>query len=65
MSRYITRSILIGIPTILGISFVLFAVISLAPNDPVSQVALTPAIPPAVRENMRHQVGLDQPSPLR
>jgi len=65
MSRYITRSILIGIPTILGISFVLFAVISLAPNDPLAQFALNPAIPPEVRENLRHQLGLDQPWPLR
>jgi peptide/nickel transport system permease protein len=65
MSRYITRSILIGIPTVLGISFVLFAVISLAPNDPLAQFALNPAIPPEVRENLRHQLGLDQPWPLR
>ena len=41
------------------------AVISLAPNDPLAQFALNPAIPPEVRENLRHQLGLDQPWPLR
>src|SRR5678815_4997186 len=65
MNRFIIRQILVAIPTILGISFVLFAVISLAPNDPMSQFALNPAIPPEVRENIRHQLGLDQPWPIR
>jgi peptide/nickel transport system permease protein len=65
MNRHIVRSLLIAIPTILGISFVIFAVLSLAPNDPMAQFALNPAIPPAVRENIRHQLGLDQPWPVR
>lgn len=65
MNRYIIRQILIAIPTILGISFVIFMVLSLAPNDPMSQFAVNPAIPPEVRENIRHQLGLDQPWPIR
>ncbi len=65
MNRYIVRSILVAIPTILGISFVIFAVLSLAPNDPMSQFAANPAVPPEVRENIRHQLGLDQPWPIR
>jgi peptide/nickel transport system permease protein len=65
MNRYIVRSFLVAIPTILGISFVIFAVLSLAPNDPLSQFAANPAVPPEVRENIRHQLGLDQPWPIR
>src|SRR5712692_10322090 len=65
MNRFIIRSILIAIPTILGISFVIFAVLSLAPNDPMSQFAANPAVPPEVRENIKHQLGLDQPWPVR
>jgi peptide/nickel transport system permease protein len=65
MNRFIVRSILIAIPTILGISFVIFAVLSLAPNDPMSQFAANPAVPPEVRENIKHQLGLDQPWPIR
>src|ERR671930_1003913 len=47
------------------ISFVLFAVLSLAPGDPLSQFAATPAVPPEVRENIRRSLGLDQPWPVR
>lgn len=65
MNRYIIRSILIALPTILGISFVIFAVLSLAPNDPMSQFALNPAIPIEVRENIKRSLGLDQPWPIR
>jgi peptide/nickel transport system permease protein len=65
MNRYIIRSILIAIPTILGISFVIFAVISLAPNDPMSQFGLNPAIPLEVRERIRESLGLNQPWPIR
>ncbi|MBI3732313.1 MAG: ABC transporter permease [Chloroflexi bacterium] len=65
MNRYIIRSVLIALPTILGISFVIFAVLSLAPNDPMSQFALNPAIPFEVRENIRRSYGLDQPWPIR
>ena len=61
MNRYIVRSILVAIPTILGISFVIFMVLALAPNDPMSQFALNPAIPQAVRERIRESLGLNQP----
>jgi len=47
------------------ISFVLFAVLSLAPGDPLSQFAANPAVPPEVRENIKRSLGLDQPWPIR
>ena len=65
MSRYVTRRILLAIPTLLLISFVLFAILSLAPGDPLSQFAANPAVPPEVRENIRRSLGLDQPWPVR
>ena len=65
MSRYLIRRVLLAIPTLLLISFVLFAIISLAPGDPLSQFAANPAVPPEVRENIRHSLGLDQPWPVR
>jgi peptide/nickel transport system permease protein len=65
MNRYLIRRILTAIPTLLGISFVIFAVLSFAPNDPLSQFALNPSITPEVRENIRISLGLDQPWPLR
>lgn len=65
MSRYLLRRILSAIPTLLGISFVIFAVLSFAPNDPLSQFALNPSITADVRENIRVSLGLDQPWPIR
>ena len=43
----------------------LFAILSLAPGDPLSQFAANPAVPPEVRENIRRSLGLDQPWPVR
>jgi peptide/nickel transport system permease protein len=37
------RRILIAIPTLLIISFVIFAILALAPGDPLAQFALNPA----------------------
>ena len=65
MSRYLVRRLLTAIPTLLLISFVLFAVLSLAPGDPLSQFAANPSVPPEVRENIRRSLGLDQPWPVR
>lgn len=65
MSQYILRRVLIAIPTLLVISFVLFAILSLAPGDPLAQFALNPAIPESTRELIRTQLGLDQPWHIR
>ena len=65
MGQYILRRVLIAIPTLLLISFVLFAILSLAPGDPLSQFAANPAVPESVRVQIRVQLGLDQPWPIR
>lgn len=65
MNQYFIRRILLSIPTLLVISFIIFAVLSLAPNDPMAQFALNPAVPVEVRENIRRSLGLDQPWPVR
>src|SRR3977135_2815589 len=65
MGRYLVRRVLLAIPTLLLISFVLFAVLSLAPGDPLSQFAPTPSVPPEGRDNIRRSLGLDDPWPVR
>src|SRR6266852_6461647 len=65
MSRYLVRRVLLAIPTLLIISFVLFAVLSLAPGDPLAQFAANPSVPPEVRDNIRRALGLDDPWPVR
>jgi len=65
MGRYILRRLLIAIPTLLVISFVVFAILAIAPGDPMAQFAANPAVPPEVRANIRRSLGLDQPWPIR
>lgn len=61
MGKYVLRRLLIAIPTLLLISMVVFAILALAPGDPLAQFALDPRVPPEVRENLRRSLGLDQP----
>ena len=65
MSKYLVRRLLILIPTLLGISLVLFTILALAPGDPFEELATNPNVPPEVRMNLRTQFGLDDPLPVR
>ena len=62
MSRqYIIRRVLIALPSLLGISIVLFTVLAMAPGDPFGELATNPNIPPEVRLALRAKFGLDDP----
>ena len=65
MSRYILRRLLIAIPTLIVISFVVFAILALAPTDPMAQFGADPRVPPEVRERIRESLGLNDPWPVR
>src|SRR5437868_6011268 len=65
MGRYILRRLLVALPTILVISFVVFAILVLAPGDPLASFAADPRVPPEVRENIRNGLGLNDPFPIR
>jgi peptide/nickel transport system permease protein len=65
VSRYLLHRLLISVPVLLGISVVLFSVLTLAPGDPFSELALNPNIPPEVSLNLRKQFGLDDPLVVR
>lgn len=53
------------IPSLLGISVVLFMLLALAPGDPFDELATNPAVPPEVREALRAKFGLDDPIWMR
>lgn len=65
MGRYLVRRLLISIPTLLGISVIIFAVLAFAPGDPLSQFANNPEVPEEVRQRVRDSLGLSQPVPVR
>jgi peptide/nickel transport system permease protein len=59
--QYVIRKLLIMIPSLLGISLVLFSILALAPGDPFEELATNPAVPPEVRAALRAKFGLDDP----
>ncbi|MBX3638610.1 MAG: ABC transporter permease, partial [Rubrivivax sp.] len=61
MGHYLLRRLLIAVPSLLGISIVLFTVLALAPGDPFEELATNPNVPPEVRMMLRAQLGLDDP----
>jgi peptide/nickel transport system permease protein len=63
--KYLLRRVMVIIPTLLGISMVLFSILALAPGDPFEELALNPNIPAEVRLHLRQQFGLDDPLPVR
>src|SRR5216117_346953 len=65
MSQYVLRRLMIAIPSLLGISLVLFIVLALAPGDLFSELATNPNVPPEVAAALRAKFGLDDPIYLR
>jgi peptide/nickel transport system permease protein len=61
LGAYVLRRLLIALPSLLGISVVLFTVLALAPGDPFEELATNPNVPPEVRLALRAQLGLDDP----
>lgn len=65
MGQYLVRRLLLAIPSLLGISVVLFTVLALAPGDPFEELATNPNVPAEVRTALRTKFGLDDPVPVR
>ncbi|MBB5223209.1 peptide/nickel transport system permease protein [Amaricoccus macauensis] len=63
MLTYTLRRLLFAIPTLLVISFIIFALLDLSPGDPTANLPMT--IPPEVREKIRESLGLGQPFHIR
>ena len=62
MSRaHLLRRILLAIPSLLGISVILFGVLALAPGDPFGQLVTNPNVPASVQAALRAKFGLDDP----
>lgn len=67
MKRYIVQRLLLLIPLLLGISMLTFALLHLAPGDPIAaQLGLNPrGMEPETLARLRAQMGLDDPLPLQ
>src|SRR5688572_30698258 len=65
MGKYLIRRLLIAIPSLIGISIVLFTILALAPGDPFEELATNPNVPREVAQQLRKQFGLDDPVMVR
>jgi peptide/nickel transport system permease protein len=63
MLNFTIRRLMFAVPTLLVISFIIFAILDLAPNDPTGNLPLT--IPPEVKQKIRESLGLGQPFHIR
>ena len=61
MGNYILRRLLIAVPSLIGISIILFTILALAPGDPFEDLATNPNVPAEVRLALRASLGLDDP----
>jgi peptide/nickel transport system permease protein len=62
--HYVARRLVAAVPTLLGVSVVVFMMVRLLPGDPARIVAGLLATESEV-EHIRHQLGLDQPAPAQ
>jgi ABC-type dipeptide/oligopeptide/nickel transport system permease component len=64
MLGYVVKKLLITIPLLLFISIAIFAIIHLAPGDPVS-LTVNPGAPQSVFAAQRVRLGIDKPIPIQ
>ena len=64
MYKYILRRLLLLIPVVIGVSFVVYGIMSMVPGDPVYQVLSEDATPEQIAA-ARHEMGLDRPFLVR
>src|ERR1700687_2177785 len=65
MGKYILRRLVIALPSLLGISLILFVLLALAPGDPFGELATNANVPPEVRAAVRVKFGIDDPILIR
>lgn len=60
MYKYIGRRLLLLIPVLLGVTFIVFSIMSLTPGDP-AQIILGESAPPEKIAQLREEMGLNDP----
>lgn len=61
MTRYIVRRLIGLVPLLIGISFLVFALMNMVPGSPTAQMEFNPSITPADIERIRENLGLNDP----
>lgn len=61
MAAYVVRRLLQAVPLLIGVSFVAFVILRLAPGGPMAVYAQNPSMTEADMRRIEHLLGLDQP----
>jgi len=64
VSRFVLRRLLIAVPTLIGVTIVVFITIKIIPGDPIASLAGIGSTA-ATRAALTHRLGLDQPWPVQ
>ena len=64
MLPFLARRLLLAVPTLLGVSVVIFGLLYVVPGDPLDSI-LAPDASREQRERVAHALGFDQPVPLQ
>jgi peptide/nickel transport system permease protein len=62
MRQYVFKRLLLAIPTLIGVSIVVFFMLRILPGDVVQQVAGDNEVTPELRAQIERDLGLDQPA---
>lgn len=66
MFKYLVNRLLVNIPTLLAILATVFVLVNMAPGDPIDAfVPPSQALSEVQKEQLRHELGLDRPVPVR
>jgi peptide/nickel transport system permease protein len=65
MYRYVSRRLLQSIPIFFGITLLSYALMVLAPGNPVARITFNPRMRPEEREAIAAQLGVNDPLPLQ
>lgn len=65
MGRYLIRRLLVSLVTLVFISVVVFLILAMAPGDPLSGFGANPNVPAELRQQLRKQMGIDDPVPVQ
>jgi peptide/nickel transport system permease protein len=62
MRQYILKRLLLAVPTLIGVSIIVFFMLRILPGDVVQQVAGENEVTPELRARIEHDLGLDKPA---
>jgi peptide/nickel transport system permease protein len=65
MRQYILKRLLLSIPTLIGVSLIVFFMIRVVPGDIVQQIAGDQTVTPELRERIERELGLDGPQSIQ